>query len=560
MRPILLSILLFISATIVFAQAPIPPGPEGVLRIGDDLSRFLQRQQVLGNLPSAHLGAQPLSANEAREYLDVLAERRDRLTRTDQQLLAEFRHEVAGPNVEFVREHIPFIYQNGHSLFSVREDDYAVHADITGYFSLGRARRTATEDGEQWVPYWQNTRGARVAGHLGSHLFFEASLEENQIRTPYNERSYGTAPRLPFVRDFDGGYDYMLSRGIVGVNTKYVEIRAGRDWNQWGFGANSVALSNYAPVYDQIQIRTSFWRIHYTNLFTMFVDRSRGNRGDSIIPRKYGAFHRLAVDLPGNVQVELFEMVLHGPDTTAANVRTGFELAYLNPIIFYRAVEGDLGSPDNMLLGGGVAWNALPGWRLYGQIIFDELSFKRFTDDWWGNKWGYIVGTQVADPGGLPGVDFQIEYARLRPYLYSHRTSLSNAIHQNDVIGHPVGSNAWDVNSRIRWQPTPHIVTAVDVAYTRRGRNPDGLNWGGDPMLPYGTRDPDRDYATTTLQGVRVDEWLVEARAGYEFLPGIIAEGVLRYESRDDAEKGKQQYVAPYFSLRWGLPFQSVRY
>lgn len=557
MRCLLVFLLLLPVATL--AQEPLPAGPEGVLRIGDDLSRFLQRQQVLGNLPGAHLGAQPLSAHEARKHLDELAERRSQLTPTDRQLLAEFRHEVPGPNVEFVRRHIPFIYENGYSLFSVRKDDYAVHADITGYFSLGRARRTATESGEQWVPYWQNTRGARVAGHLGRHLFFETSLEENQWRTPYNERSQSTAPRLPFVRDFDGGYDYMLARGIVGVNTKYVEIRAGRDWNQWGYGANSVALSNYAPVYDQLQFRTSFWRIHYTNLFSMFVDRSQGG-GDHIRPRKYGAYHRLAVDLPGNVQVEVFEMVLHGPDTTAANIRTGFELAYLNPIIFYRAVEGDLGSPDNMLLGGGVAWNALPGWRLYSQIIFDELSFKRFTEDWWGNKWGYIVGTQVSDPGGLPGLDFQIEYARLRPYLYSHRSSLSNAVHQNDVLGHPVGSNAWDVNTRLRWQPIPRFVTAVDVAYTRRGRNPDGLNWGGDPRISYDSRDRDRDMATITLQGVRVDEWLVEARAGYELLPGIVAEGVLRYESWDDAETGKQQYAAPFFSLRWGLPFQSVRY
>lgn len=553
----LLVLLLFIPA-VALAQSPLPPGPEGVLRIGDDLSRFLLRQQVLGNLPHAHLGAQPLSAYEARIYLDQLAERRDQLSPNDRQLLAEFRHETPGANVEAVRRHIPFIYENGHSLFSVRHDDYAVHADLTAYFSLGRAKRTTPDNGEEWVPYWQNSRGARVAGHLGQHLFFEGTLEESQWQTPFNERSNSTAPRLPFVHDFDGGYDYMLSRGIVGLNTKYVEIRAGRDHNQWGYAANSTALSNYAPVYDQLQFRTSFWRIHYTNLYTMFVDRSSGSW--DLRPRKYGAYHRLAVDLPGNVQVEIFEMVLHGPDTTAANVRTGFELAYLNPIIFYRSVERDFGSPDNILLGAGAAWNALPGWRLYGQVIFDELSIKRFSEDWWGNKWGYIAGTQVSDPGGLPGLDFQIEYARLRPFLYSHRSSLTNAIHQNDVLGHPVGSNAWDVSTRIRWQPIPRFVTAVDVSYTRRGRNPDGVNWGGDPTISYDIRDQDRDLMAVTLQGIRVDEWLVEARAGYELLPGIVAEGVLRHESWNDAETGMRQYTAPYFSLRWGLPFQSVRY
>ena len=53
---------------------------------------------------------------------------------------------------------------------------------------------------------------------------------------------------------------------------------------------------------------------------------------------------------------------------------------------------------------------------------------------------------------------------------------------------------------------------------------------------------------------------LVEARVGYELLPSLFLEGVLRAESVDDAERGLDRYVAPSVSLRWGLPFQSVRY
>jgi hypothetical protein len=53
---------------------------------------------------------------------------------------------------------------------------------------------------------------------------------------------------------------------------------------------------------------------------------------------------------------------------------------------------------------------------------------------------------------------------------------------------------------------------------------------------------------------------LVEARIGYELLPSLFVEGVLRAESVDDAERGLDRYVAPAASLRWGLPFQSTRY
>jgi hypothetical protein len=538
------------------ALAQLPPGPEGVLQINDELSRFLERQQALGNLPEAHLGAQPLSAMEARRYLDSLALRPGALTATDYRLLRRLRREEPGPGVGLVRRHLPFLYQDGETFITVREDDYALHAEPLAYLSLGRARIT---DGG-WVPYWQNTRGARVAGHLGNHLFFEGRLEENQWKVPFPNRVAETAERLPFVRDLSGAYDYMLATGLVGVRTKYVEARFGRDRNRWGYGTGSLALSNYAPVYDQLQIRTNVWRIQYTNLFTQFVDRRRVPESLHL-PRKYGAFHRLAIHLPASVELEIFEQVIFTQDTTMAGARGGYELAYLNPIILYRAVEGDLGSADNMLLGAGAAWNAFPGFRLYGQFILDEFKAEYFfSEDWWANKWGYVLGTRVSDPGGIPNVDLQLEYARLRPFLYSHRSLSSAFVHQNDVLGHPAGPNAWDVSAFLRVRPLPEITGALDVSYTRRGRNPDGVNLGADPRESNMTRPPGEDFNHVFLQGVRQDYLLLEARAAYEILPSLFGEATLRAESLNDAENGLRRYVSPYFSLRWGLPFQSLRW
>jgi len=545
------------------ARAQMPPGPEGVLEVGDDLSRFLLRQQVLGRLPGAHLGAQPLSAYEARRHLDSLALRTGGMTGTDRRLLARYRREADGPGAAWVRQRIPGLYADGEAFFSVRHDDYALHFEPLAYLSWGQARRSAPAGETGWGPIWQNTRGARAAGHLGDHLFFEGRLEENQIRVPFPDRdpNMHTADRLPFVRNLDGAYDYMLSTGVVGVRTKYVELRFGRDRNRWGYGTGSVALSDYAPVYDQLQIRTQFWRVHYTNLFAQFVDRIPGGMNWGQLPRKYGAFHRLALDLPYGVELEFFETVVFADDTTGLpGRRSGFDVAYLNPIIFYRAVEGDLGSPDNMLLGAGAAWRPTPGLRLHGQFVLDEFQASSFRDDWWGNKWGYVLGAQVSDPGGLPNLDLAVEYARLRPFLYSHESLSTAFLHQNDVLGHPAGPNAWDLAAFLSYRPTPRILAALDASYTRRGRNPDGVNFGADPRVSYHTRPRERDLATTTLQGVRQDFLLVEARAGYELLPGLYAEAALRAEVLDDAESGLRRYVAPFGSLRWGLPFQSVRY
>ena len=37
-------------------------------------------------------------------------------------------------------------------------------------------------------------------------------------------------------------------------------------------------------------------------------------------------------------------------------------------------------------------------------------------------------------------------------------------------------------------------------------------------------------------------------------------DALVRAEQVKDAERGTRRFVAPYVSLRWGLPFESARY
>ena len=99
----------------------------------------------------------------------------------------------------------------------------------------------------------------------------------------------------------------------------------------------------------------------------------------------------------------------------------------------------------------------------------------------------------------------------------------------------------------------------MNVTYTKRGRNTATVNYGADPSLSENdARASDTDVRL--LQGIRQNQWLLEAYAGYEFLPDVYLELAVRAESIDDAETGLDRYVAPFLMLRWGLPFQSVRY
>lgn len=526
---------------------------EGILRIGTPLSELIVRQAAAGRLPSAAADAQPLSAFEAARWLDTLATRTD-LAPADRDLVARYRGEAAPPRAARFGA-----YADGVSLARVEGDGYAVEAEPLLYLAAGPARRTETPTRSASTLAYQATRGVRVGGHLGRHLVFETRAEENQRVDAVldYEQSAATTPRLGFVKLPDGKtYDYFTATGSVAYVDRFLEVRFGRDRNRWGPGINSLVLSDFAAPYDHLQVRAAAGPLRYTSVFARFTTPD-DRIGDNVLPSRFGAFHQLAVSV-GRVDVELFETVMFHDDSTGE--RSGFEIGYLNPVIFYRSVESELGSADNALLGAAVAVRPARGVRLYGQAVLDEFTASRFFDDYWGNKWGVLGGVEAVDVG-LPGLELRAEAARLRPFLYSHKTEDSAVVHYADALAYAAGPNAVDLNLFVRYRPTLKIEAAINASRTVRGRNPDGQNVGADPGLPYTTRDTALDLdGVPTLTGVRQTETLVEARAGYELLPGLVAEGALVGRSVTDALRGPTRQLTALLQLRWGLPFRSVRY
>ena len=509
-----------------FAASTAAAQTDGLLQIDDAPHRYLEKQLTLGRLTNAHLSHKPLSTYEARRYLD-------RLTSNLPPPISK----GLGP-----------FYRNGHDLWSVEGDNYGVQLNPLLYLTLGSADGNLT---------WRNTRGVRASGHVGPHVFFEARLEETQEHPALMEFDRRTAPRLPFVRTNADTtiYDYQIGTGVVGFRSEHFEIRFGRDRTHWGPGEGSLILSDYSSVADQLQIRTTFWRIQYVNLFAAFTAlQPFGFIPPNIVhPRKYGAFHRLSVNVSPRVNLEIFESVIFGTDSTSG--RSGeFDPAYLNPVILYRTVEADRGSPDNVLLGAGASWIPVNGLRVYGQVLLDEfIASKLFTSDW-TSRWGLLAGFHAVP---LEQLSIRGEYARLRPYLYTHRSATTAYLHYLDQLGHPAGPNAVDYAIFVDYRPLPRWHGAMNLSFTRRGRNPAFVNVGADPRVSFDTRASDD---ADMLSGIRQHQFMLEAYAGYELLPQLYLEAALRMQHVEDEVQEDVSYVEPYVSLRWGLPIRSLRF
>ena len=551
-----------------FPQAGVAQ-TDGLLQLNDPIHTFLKWQRLEGRLPLAFLGHQPLSVYEAQRYLDSVAVHRADLTDIERQLLDRYRGDTTLVSAQKLHNSASALYGNGIDFLSSKGEDFSIQLNPLLYLTGGYANRSVERAGSTKYFTYQNTRGVRLSGAIGSNVFFETRIEENQRIPGMPQFSKNSAPRLGNVKYNPGSdsllstaaYDYLIATGIVGVKTKYFEFRFGRDRNLWGVGKTSTELSNFSTEYDQFQIRTTVGRFQYTNLFTGFSDLTDLDETfpETVrIPRKYGAFHRLSVNITNTMDLSVFEGVVFSDDST----RSGFDISMLNPVILYRAVERDQGSSANVVLGIDYSWIIRPGFMPYFQFVIDEFKLSEVfkpENGWWANKWSWMLGLQVVDPiPFLDNVRMRLEYARTRPYTFSHRVANQGYIHYEDLLAHPSGPNAEDVGLFFTYQPSPRFFAEANLSMTIRGRNTETVNYGSDPGVSYETRES--DYGNHILQGVPNNHVVFEAHGGYEWFPNLFLEGALLFENFTDGESGTDWYVAPVVTLRWGLPYQSIRY
>jgi len=336
---------------------------------------------------------------------------------------------------------------------------------------------------------------------------------------------------------FKDGVDYFDARGYVNVNIlKYINITFGRDKNFIGDGIRSLFLSDNSAPYLFLKFNLDLGRFHYQSLFTQLT--SQYVRGaDQFLPQKYAAFHHLSIQATHWLDLGLFEGVIFSRPNT-------FELQYLNPIIFYRAVEHALGSPDNELLGGNFKANIAHHASIYGQLLLDEFNFTHFFkgDGWWANKWGLQLGFKYIDI--VPHLDGQVEFNYVRPFTYTHEDTIINYTNYNQPLAHPLGANFYEFIFSLRLQPAPKLTFTLKYVVARMGddtgvasgdRYAPYANFGGDILKP--TNEIGAVNSPTLLgnklgQGGKGFLNLVQLVGTYEIWHNVYLDAEITYRSR----------------------------
>ncbi len=527
-----------------------------------DYYHLVQRYEIKSGhfAHSFHSGVKPYLRSDVADFVDTLYTSSSGLNRVDQfnlQYLANDNWEWSTNQKNDSRKPLfNALYKKKSDLFHVDTKDFDLHVSPVFHFGLG------LEQGDDNL--FINSRGLEIRGMISRKVGFYTYLVENQMRFPSYVRDWITDDRFVvpgegFWKDFkNNGVDFFTARGYISFNAaKFINFQFGHDKQFIGNGYRSLILSNFSNNHLFLKINTNVWRLHYSFMVSEMRADAPGNAGGSSsqvdFPKKYLAFHRLGINITDQLNLGVFESIAFGQanDTTG----TSFELDYLNPIIFYRAIEQSGGSQDNALLGADITWNFLNRFSLYGQIVFDEFLLEEVQsgDGWWGNKFSYQLGLKYIDVLGVDNLDLQIEGNFARPYTYAHTSNYTSYSHYNQALAHPLEANFKEFVALAHYQPIPKLRLSAKLVLADYGTDTDSTNWGQDILKSYDTRE--MDFNNRIGQGVATDLFYFGFTASYQLRHNLFLDfnQIIR-DLKSEIPQRNQDNTITSFSIRLNIP------
>jgi hypothetical protein len=473
------------------SQINIPLSHEVYSRFDDDMN------QVGTN---NHTASKPLLYKEVQRYYDF--EKENKKLHYDKS---------SWFGRKFFNEH----------LIRLQGEDYWFTLDVAADLQLGK-------DLDRDLTTYNNTRAAVFQGGLGKNLNFHTVLYESQGRFAgyYNDYSRSLKPDggnpaiIPgrgIAKEFgDDAFDYPIATGYLSYSpSKFFNVQFGHGKNFIGDGYRSLLLSDNASPYPYFKLNTTFWKLKYTNTWMSLRDVRPAVTADGSFRTKYMANHYLSINVSKRLNIGLFENVIWENDNDR-----GFDLNYLNPVIFYRAIEFSTGSRGgNAIIGltGKYKWS--DSFNTYAQLLIDEFSSGDITggEGSYKNKIGYQLGFKYFNAFKVPNLIVQGEYNQVRPYTYSHNSITLNYGHNNQSQAHLWGANFREFIGILRYKYKRYYGLGK-LIYGERGFDfKDGIAYGGNIF----TSEDDRpaDNSNNLLQGNKATSFYGELELGYIINP-----------------------------------------
>jgi hypothetical protein len=490
--------------------------------LNEDYYHWIDRYEVKSGVLSKELFTtiKPYQRKAIVAFGDSLATKGAYGSKADQfnkTFLANDSWEWGHPESSLTKKPLVRIFYKKKSDFlSVDKEDFDLHVNPVLYTSWGKDSRLSD-------PITVNTRGIEVRGMVDKKIGFYTFFFDNQMLLPkyVNDQVNKTLaiPHESFWKDFKNGNgkDFLQARGYLSVQaTKSITLQLGQDRTFIGNGYRSLIFSDFSAPNLFLRANVKVWRINYLYQLNRLTADVYGNpsglTGTTRFPQKFLAFHHASINIGKKLNIGFFESVIF---SARDSTKTYFEFSYINPIIFYRAVEQQSGSKDNVILGMDFKWMVAKRISLYGQFVLDEFLLKEIKagKGWWANKYGFQAGAKWMDAFGISNLDWQAEVNFVRPYTYSHGTPYGSYSNYNQPLAHPAGANFKEFVSILRYQPMLRLFITAKAFLIKTGQDGTGQNWGTNILKDNSTKQ--QIYGNKIGQGNPVNIYFGDFTASY---------------------------------------------
>ncbi|MBA4405990.1 hypothetical protein C0389_01820 [bacterium] len=467
---------------------------------------FIKEMSVKNILGFIHDDSPGMSRAEVRKYLELISSCSNEISATEKNLLSKFQNEFYDDQADSTNT---FQLLGKSAGFSTDRSDlfsdktkyiYAYRSDGANYYLnvLGRALY-----GQNLEPYvnnsWLYDIGFRFRGTLFDKLGYSLTVQKGGV-SGSSEFAPTLDPRLKYnfkyVENYENISNYDFTEGYMRYYTEPLKdmslsFQLGREKIKFGYGYGSkLILSGNHPVLDFFKMDFNYGIFSFTSLHASTV-------GDFSIERelnytKFIAINRFKLHFDNVIEFGLGENIIYSG--------RGIDLAYFNPLAFYKFEEMSLQDRDNGALWLDFQTHPIKNLELQGTYFLDDNPLGNLQDfSNFINKTGYQLGAFWYSPFSIDDLSFILEYTRIRPYVYSHTNPKNSYTAWNQILGHQIGPNSDEIFTRIAYNVNDWIRLNFDYRYIRHGENiydsqgTLSFNAGGDAFVPHRDRiDPVR--------------------------------------------------------------------
>ncbi len=494
------------------------------ITIAHPVYNFLQKLENQNLLGKYNLNELPLSKSRIVEILKI-AENNNKTSINDRQTiklyLSEFENSKINATI-LIHSNTDSLNILSSELYSDKEKYLYLYRDSSYFTAL---RPLGALDMITNYNHEQNKSQYSLIGNLG--LRFSGSIDDifgyslqatngilfgGERSVAYYDNRYSKNIKFVYYKD-----DIDFTESHIRYQNNWFDASLGREYRQIGAGFfNRFILSDNSPAFDAITLGAEFSNFKYKYMHSSllgFVNQVDGwETGFHItIPPKYLTMHRFSAFGTWG-EFSIFEQIVYS--------NRQIDLAYLNPLSFFKSLEHSLRDRDNSGMGFDFTFKTDIA-QIKGTYFLDDIRFEKIGTGYWSNKsaWNLGIGTNIFD-----AFDLKIEYARVEPYTFSHFNRENSMINDGYLISSYINPNSDRISVGLDYWYGSRYPINIEYSFTRHGRNildNNGnivKNVGGDPMFTKRYEDSETvDFLDGSLEEISN----LKISYTYEFIRGF---------------------------------------